>query len=115
MVDLPSESAGVLHVLVNNVGTNVRKATVEYTEADVQALLNTNLASAFHLSQLCHPFLKAAGTSCIVFNSSVGGGPLAMKSGSVYAMTKGAQPCTATPFVCTPQVQLLQRQDIRVK
>jgi hypothetical protein len=84
-----SSHAGQLHVLVNNVGTNIRKPTVEYTEADFQALLSSNLSSAFHLTQLCHDMLKAAGAACVLFNSSVAGGPLAMKSGSIYAMTKG--------------------------
>ena len=40
--------------------------------------------------QLAHPLLKAAGGGAVVFNSSVAGGPMAMKTGAVYAMTKGA-------------------------
>lgn len=39
--------------------------------------------------QLAHPLLKAAGGSSIVMISSVAGGPTAMRSGTVYAMTKG--------------------------
>jgi NAD(P)-dependent dehydrogenase (short-subunit alcohol dehydrogenase family) len=82
-------AAGVLHVLVNNVGTNRRKQALEYNQDDFEFLLNTNVYSALRLSQLCHPLLAAAGHSSIVFNSSVSGGPLAMKSGCIYAMTKG--------------------------
>lgn len=81
--------AGQLHVLVNNVGTNIRKPTVQYTAAEFQALISSNISSAFHLTQLCHDMLKAAEVACVLFNSSVAGGPLAMKSGSIYAMTKG--------------------------
>jgi NAD(P)-dependent dehydrogenase (short-subunit alcohol dehydrogenase family) len=40
--------------------------------------------------QLAHPLLKACGAGAIVFNSSVAGGPMAIKTGAVYAMTKGA-------------------------
>jgi len=40
--------------------------------------------------QLAHPLLKAAGGGAIVCNSSVAGGPMAIKTGAVYAMTKGA-------------------------
>lgn len=51
-----------MSVLVNNVGTNIRKPTVEYTEEEWDRLLSTNLQSTFHLSQLAHP-LYAALTS----------------------------------------------------
>jgi tropinone reductase I len=81
--------SGVLHVLVNNVGTNRRKQVLDYDQEDFEFLFNTNVHSALHLSQLCYPLLAAAGHSSIVFNSSVAGGPLAMKSGCIYAMTKG--------------------------
>lgn len=81
---------GSLDVLVNNVGTNVRKATVDYSEEDYRKVMSTNLDSAFAMCQLCHPLLKAAGGASVIFNSSVAGGPTAMRSGAVYAMTKAA-------------------------
>lgn len=71
-------------------GTNVRKPTVALTEEDYHLVMSTNLDSAFILCQLCYPLLKAAGGGVILFNSSVAGGPTAMKSGPVYAMTKAA-------------------------
>jgi len=49
---------GQLDVLVNNVGTNVRKPTVDYSLEDFDFLFNTNFKSCFHLSQLCYPLLK---------------------------------------------------------
>ncbi|WIA11302.1 hypothetical protein OEZ85_011425 [Tetradesmus obliquus] len=81
---------GSLHILVNNVGTNIRKPTSEFTDQDYSTVLTTNLESAFKLCQLCRPLLKAAGSSSILFNSSVAGGPLAMFSGTLYAMSKAA-------------------------
>jgi Tropinone reductase 1 len=57
---------------------------------DYSTVLTTNLESAFKLCQLCRPLLKAAGSSSILFNSSVAGGPLAMFSGTLYAMSKAA-------------------------
>jgi len=54
---------------------------------ELQHVMRTNLESGFSLSQLCHPLLKTA-KGCIVFNSSVAGGPVAMKSGTPYAMSK---------------------------
>lgn len=81
---------GKLDILVNNVGTNIRKPTSEYTDEDYRKINETNLQSAFHLCQLAHPLLKASGNGSIVMNSSVAGGPLAMMSGALYAMSKGA-------------------------
>lgn len=81
---------GALDVLVNNVGTNVRRpgGTLEYSAADYGCVMGTNLESAYVMCQLCHPLLKAAGSSAILFNSSVAGGPNAMRSGTLYAMSK---------------------------
>ncbi|GIL92654.1 hypothetical protein Vretimale_19463 [Volvox reticuliferus] len=84
------EFDGKLDILINNVGTNIRKPTVEYSEEDYSFLMRTNLESAYHLCQACQPLLKASGNSSIVFNSSVAGGPTAMRSGTLYAMTKAA-------------------------
>lgn len=52
--------------------------------------MSTNLDSAFHLSQLALPLLVAGGDGVVLFNSSVAGGPQAMFSGALYAMTKAA-------------------------
>ena len=45
-------------------------------------VMNTNLTSAFHLSQLCYPVLKASGDGLVLMMSSVAGGPTAMRCGS---------------------------------
>ncbi|KAK9907763.1 hypothetical protein WJX75_009531 [Coccomyxa subellipsoidea] len=81
---------GSLHILVNNVGCNVRKPTVEYSPEDFSSIMKTNLESAYNLTQLAHPLLKAAGRSSVVMMSSVAGGPTTVKSGTIYAMTKAA-------------------------
>eukprot|EP00238_Polyblepharides_amylifera_P012247 CAMPEP_0196573864 /NCGR_PEP_ID=MMETSP1081-20130531/3687_1 /TAXON_ID=36882 /ORGANISM="Pyramimonas amylifera, Strain CCMP720" /LENGTH=269 /DNA_ID=CAMNT_0041891705 /DNA_START=296 /DNA_END=1105 /DNA_ORIENTATION=- len=80
---------GKLNILVNNVGTNIRKPTVEYTLEEFKFILSTNLESCYHLCQLAHPLLAAARTSSIVFNSSVAG-LVAIRSGTLYSITKGA-------------------------
>ena len=53
---------GRVDILVSNVGFNIRKPTVDFTEAEYAALMNTNLASAFELCKAFHPLLAAAGT-----------------------------------------------------
>lgn len=71
-------------------GKNIRKSTVDFADADVRDILATNVESAFAMCQACHAMLAAAGAGAVIFNSSVAGGPTAMCSGAVYAMSKGA-------------------------
>ncbi|KAJ0984026.1 hypothetical protein J5N97_002382 [Dioscorea zingiberensis] len=80
---------GKLNILINNVGTNIRKPTSDYTSEEFSFLMNTNFESAFHLCQLAHPLLKASGAGSVVLISSVAG-VVAMNSGSIYAATKAA-------------------------
>jgi tropinone reductase I len=46
-----------LDVLVNNVGTNIRKPSVEYTQEEVDFVWQTNFFSMFALTTACHKFL----------------------------------------------------------
>ncbi|WZZ23033.1 hypothetical protein YC2023_124420 [Brassica napus] len=61
MQQVSSAFSGKLNILVNNVGTNVWKPTVEYTSEDYAKVMSTNFESAFHFSQIAHPLLKASG------------------------------------------------------
>ncbi|KOM39170.1 hypothetical protein LR48_Vigan03g255200 [Vigna angularis] len=76
-------------VEVNNVGTNLRKPTIEYSAEEYSELMTVNLDSSFNLCQLAYPLLKASGKGCIVFLSSVAG-VTSMGTGSVYAASKAA-------------------------
>ncbi|HSI90957.1 MAG TPA: SDR family oxidoreductase [Adhaeribacter sp.] len=78
-----------LDILVNNVGTNIRKKTVEYEEAEFDFLLDTNLRSTFYLCQAAYPLLKNSGQGRIVNISSVAG-LKHVRTGSIYGMTKAA-------------------------
>ncbi|KAK9282687.1 hypothetical protein L1049_010907 [Liquidambar formosana] len=80
---------GKLNILINNVGTNIRKPTMEYSAEEFSSLMATNFESAYHLCQLAHPLLKASGVGSIVFISSVAG-LLHIGSGSIYGASKGA-------------------------
>ncbi len=83
------EKFGGLDILVNNVGTNIRKKTIDYTAEEYLTVFSTNLTSAFHLSQLFYPLLKKSEQGNIINISSVAG--LAhLRTGSVYGMTKAA-------------------------
>ena len=76
-------------ILVNNVGTNIRKKAVEYSSEEYNRILDTNMRSAFDMWRLSYPFLKRSGSGCVVNVSSVGG-LTALRTGAVYAMTKAA-------------------------
>ncbi|XP_031386014.1 tropinone reductase homolog At2g29260, chloroplastic-like isoform X2 [Punica granatum] len=80
---------GKLNILINNVGTNIRKPTVEVSHEEFSRLMSTNFESIFHLCQLAHPLLKASGMGSIVFTSSVSGF-VSLKSMAVQGATKGA-------------------------
>jgi len=79
---------GKLDILVNNVGTNIRKPTTSYTVEEFNLIIATNLTSAFSLSQALYQLLKNA-QGCIVNVTSVAG-LTSLKSGSIYGMTKAA-------------------------
>jgi Tropinone reductase 1 len=87
--DWIADQGGELHVLVNNVGNNVRKRTLEYTESEVRALIETNLVSAFEMCRLAHPLLARHGQAAIVNVGSVSG-LTHVRTGSPYGMTKAA-------------------------
>ncbi|KAF5467346.1 hypothetical protein F2P56_017176 [Juglans regia] len=80
---------GKLNILINNVGTNIRKPTIEYTAEEYSTLMATNFESTYHLCQIAHPLLKASGMGSIVFISSVAG-LVSIGSGSIYAASKAA-------------------------
>eukprot|EP00243_Klebsormidium_subtile_P014087 TRINITY_DN977_c0_g1_i1.p1 TRINITY_DN977_c0_g1~~TRINITY_DN977_c0_g1_i1.p1 ORF type:complete len:270 (-),score=25.77 TRINITY_DN977_c0_g1_i1:336-1145(-) len=80
---------GKLDILVNNVGTNIRNPTEKFTEADYSKIMSTNLESAFFITQQAYPLLKASGDASVVMVSSIAG-VVAIRTGSIYAMTKGA-------------------------
>lgn len=80
MAAVAANFGGGLSILVNNVGTNIRKPTVDYSEAEYDSIMNTNLKSVYILCQLAHPLLKAAAPS-------VHGGSVLINIGSVAGVT----------------------------
>ncbi|ARK09953.1 SDR family oxidoreductase [Fibrivirga algicola] len=89
LADAVKETWGSVGILVNNVGTNIRKPTADYAADEYDYVLNTNIRSAYELTQAVYPLLKATGQSSIVFVSSVSG-LTHTSSGSLYGMTKAA-------------------------
>jgi len=80
---------GKLTILINNAGTLLVKPVVDCTIEEYSSLMATNFESAFHLSQLAHPLLKASGAGSIVQMSSISGVKSTHDS-AIYGATKGA-------------------------
>ena len=78
-----------LHILVNNVGTNIRKKAVDYDSAEFDYLMRTNFGSIWELTRILHPYLKAAHGSSIVNIGSVAG-QVAVGTGAIYGSLKAA-------------------------
>jgi NAD(P)-dependent dehydrogenase (short-subunit alcohol dehydrogenase family) len=78
-----------LDVLVNNVGAGNRKAFVEVTDEDVDALVSLNFASVAMLTRDLHPLLRCGGGASVV-NVAAVAGLISVPNTTVYAALKGA-------------------------
>ncbi|GAB4824448.1 hypothetical protein Ancab_007334 [Ancistrocladus abbreviatus] len=99
MATVSSLFNGKLNILVNNVGTGVPGETLKCTAEDLSFIMATNFESAYHLSQLAHPLLKASGAGSIIFISSTAG-VIAVNVGSLYSSSKGAMNQLARYLAC---------------
>jgi tropinone reductase I len=80
---------GALNVLVNNVGTNLRVPTLDYTMENLRQVMAANVESAFGLCQALHPLLRAA-KGAIVNVSSIASRTVVRTSTAAYTMSKAA-------------------------
>ena len=61
-----SEKWGGLDILINNVGTNIRKRVDDYVLEEIETIWKTNLVSALEMCRLFHPLLRASDDAAIV-------------------------------------------------
>jgi tropinone reductase I len=78
-----------LHILVNNVGNNVQRSALEYSDQDLNFIFQTNVASAFEMSRMSYPLLKQHGSASIINIASVSG-LTHVRTGAAYGMSKAA-------------------------
>ncbi len=88
LADKALETLGRIDILVNNAGTNIRRLPQDYTAAEWDEVLATNLRGAFLCSQAVHPAMKAIGSGKVInigsMTSIFGGSKLAP-----YGTSKG--------------------------
>jgi Tropinone reductase 1 len=91
------QKLGGLDLLVNNVGTNLRKRAEDYVIDEYRHVVETNMTSTFEMCRLAHPLLCAGqptglperATPAIVNVVSVAG-MTHVRTGAPYGMTKAA-------------------------
>jgi NAD(P)-dependent dehydrogenase (short-subunit alcohol dehydrogenase family) len=85
-----AESIGTPDILVNVAGTNIRKSFAQYTQAEYEHIMRTNLHGIVELTQQvgARMIARGAGGKIIMIGSVAS--LLGLPYMSVYAMTKGA-------------------------
>lgn len=78
-----------IDILINNAGMNIRSTALEVTDQEWQTIMDTNLKSAFMMSQETGKHMKEKNQGKIINIASVAG-YVALRTGVVYASTKAA-------------------------
>ena len=78
-----------LDILINNVGTNIRKKAVEYSQDEYDTIIATNMHSTFDMCRRAYLLLRKSGTGAVVNIISVAG-LTHIRTGAPYAMSKAA-------------------------
>jgi tropinone reductase I len=89
LVKRVSEKWSALDILVNNVGTNIRRRIDEYSEEEYRKIFDINLFTVTEMCRLCLPLLKQSGDASVVNMASIAGS-MDVTTGAPYGMTKAA-------------------------
>ncbi|ESU30429.1 2-deoxy-D-gluconate 3-dehydrogenase [Bacillus sp. 17376] len=81
---------GKIDILVNNAGMNIRSKALEATDEEWQTIMDTNLKSAFMMSQEAGKVMKEQQSGGKIINIASVAGQVALRTGVVYATTKAA-------------------------
>jgi tropinone reductase I len=89
------QTHGGLDILVNNVGTNIRKRAEEYTADEYRLVIETNMISTFEMCRRASPLLRAQpgaerAVPASVVNVVSVAGLTHLRTGAPYGMTKAA-------------------------
>lgn len=79
-----------IDILINNAGMNIRSKALDVTDEEWQRIMDTNLKSAFMMSQEVGKIMKEKKIHGKIISVSSVGGHVALRTGVVYAATKAA-------------------------
>ncbi len=87
LTDYVLKKYGKIDVLINNAGISQTKLFTDITDEDWNKMINTNLYSAFKLTQKCLPNMIHNKSGCIINISSMWG-QVGASCESLYSITK---------------------------
>src|SRR5580658_3083242 len=89
-VEAAIHNFGTLDVLVNNAGIFLTKAFTDFTIEDFDALISTNLAGFFYITQHTVKEMLKQKSGCVVsITAALADRPIAGENGSISMITKG--------------------------
>lgn len=90
VISTAAEAFGTVDVLINNAGIFVPKAFHDYSLEDFHAVLHTNVAGFFHVSQEAVRRMRVNGGGLILnISTTLAGQPVAGVSAALTSLTKG--------------------------
>jgi NAD(P)-dependent dehydrogenase (short-subunit alcohol dehydrogenase family) len=81
---------GKIDIVINNAGMNIRSKALEASDEEWQTIMDTNLKSAFMVSQEAGRIMMEQGSGGKIINIASVAGQVALRTGVVYAATKAA-------------------------
>ena len=88
LVEKIEQQVGAIDILINNAGMEIYRAFADYTLAELQSVLSTNLLAAMELTRLVLPSMLDRGRGQIVNMASLAGKKGAAYN-SIYSASKG--------------------------
>ena len=89
-VEAAIDNFGTIDVLLNNAGIFLKKAFIDFTTEDFEALVSTNLLGFFYITQRTVKEMLKQKSGCIVsITAALADRPIAGVNGSISMITKG--------------------------